>query len=237
MGVHVELLREDRRVAQETRTDTLGLFLLQPKRSGVYRLRLTHPFYRDFVSDTISVDTDEVVRIELQLGRSVVPLEPLVVVARSRDPFDGFYERAERSGAGNYITRAEIDRRRDPSVTLMLAHMPGIRLRDVSRGPGLGSDRMVRMRGGTGECAPTIFMDGMRLGQIDEGSLDDFLRPDILEGVEIYPSRAGMPVQFENFGDCGVIAFWTRPVQGSPFTWKRLLGAAAAAGVFFLLTR
>lgn len=233
-GTLVELLDQSARPQQRTYADTLGLFVLQLRRPGTYRLRLTHPFHQTVVSDTLSVGREEIVRLKLQLGRMVVPLEPLVVVTRSRDPFDGFYERAERNGFGRYLTRAELETLGAATVTSLVATVPGVRLLYVPRAPGASSVALLQLRGG---CMPTIFVDGMRLGQYSDAGIDDWLRPDMLEGVEIYSSLAGLPAQFQSFSNCGAIAFWTRPGSGRAFSWKRLAIAAGAFTALFFITR
>lgn len=65
-------------------------------------------------------------------------------------------------------------------------------------------------------CLPTVVLDGvvLRAGgyRRPAGDLvDDLLNPFNIEAIEVYPSPAGVPVQYAGYlSPCGVIIAWTR---------------------------
>lgn len=237
-GAAIELLRLDGRSLQPTTTDQSGHFQLSVRGRGTYRVRVTDPFSSQQAADTVTVAASEVVRIQLRLSRTAVPLPPLEVIGRSRDPFMGFHARAERASFGRFVTRAELDARKGTPVTLLLAEEESaIRLIHVPRAEFGSSVRLVSMRSPAGrDCAPTIYLDGMPLQQFRDSPLDEILTPGNLEGVEIYNSQAGMPPGLYSRDNCGVIAFWTRSGTGT-FAWKKAGIATAALVLVALLFR
>jgi hypothetical protein len=236
VGAVVEVVGIDAQVVATTQSDSTGAFLLRPGRSGNLVVRLTHPSYVAVDSVTLTVRTDEMIAVELRMGRSALPLEPVVVTTR-RDPrLAGFYERLERgSGFGQFLTREEIKLRPGAQGTDLLREMRGIEIVPVGGGPV----KLITMRGGAGRCQPTIYIDGMRVRQFAESGVDVFLTANTLEGVEVYTSPAGTPGELWPEGSCGVVAFWTRwdPEGGSKWSWLKLLGGLAAFAVAVLLVR
>jgi hypothetical protein len=68
---------------------------------------------------------------------------------------------------------------------------------------------------GNGTCAPAYFLDG-RSWVPGPGGLDEFMRPEDIEAIEIYRGPAETPPQFMTSTDahCGVIVIWTRRTAG-----------------------
>jgi hypothetical protein len=59
-----------------------------------------------------------------------------------------------------------------------------------------------------------VFIDGMQASMYGNTfSVDDLVRPDDLEGIEVY-SGASIPIQFVRDGpmgtNCGAIMLWTK---------------------------
>ena len=67
-----------------------------------------------------------------------------------------------------------------------------------------------------GVCRPTVVLDGVVLrvggaGNARDLLLDDLLNPFNLEAVEVYPSAAGVPVQYQGYmSPCGAILAWSQ---------------------------
>jgi hypothetical protein len=61
-------------------------------------------------------------------------------------------------------------------------------------------------------CEPAIFIDGIRQFSWLAQELNSLLRPEELEGVEVYRRALEAPPQFQYPGgiDCGSIVIWTR---------------------------
>jgi hypothetical protein len=179
----------------------------------------------------LSLQRGEQVQIELRMARTAIPLEPLVVTTRRSARLQGFYDRMQRPGFGRFISREQIERRPGTRTTDLLRGMPGIHIVQTSRG-GMTGANLITMRGGSGRCLPTLYIDGMEVRQFPESGADEFISPTMLEGVEVYTGTGGIPGAFPTMNGCGVVAFWTRTDTGRPWSWRRLL---IGAGLFTLL--
>lgn len=231
-GAEVELRRDGRRAGAVTLTDTLGRFTLTAPGVGTFGLRVTHPAYLAHESEGIELGEGEILSLEIRMGRNVIPLEPLVVTARMSSLMAGFHQRRTSGGMGTFLTREEIEVRGAAKATDLLRGMPGVRIEFERWGIGPS----IVMQGGFGLCEPAIFVDGIETVRSSGvgSSLDDYLTPERIEGIEVYTSFSTVPAQYQS-GMCGVILIWTRPGErgeGEPWGWKRmLLGFAAAIGL------
>ena len=234
-GVLVEVLRSDALAS----TDLTGTFLLQLSRPGLVRLRLTLPAYAPLESDTIRVVTGLTATVLLRMRSTAIPLEPIVAEADARGRASGFYERARQPGFGRFITRADISTRPATSrTTELLRGLPGIEILPVRRPRSASTINTVVMSGTMGRCQPAIYIDGAPVKQFPESGLDDFLKPDMIEGVEIYNRSASAPAFLTAPPTCGVVAFWTRTGSGEgaqKWTLKRVLTAAGVATAMVVL--
>lgn len=243
VGAVVELVGAS---AVRARSDSVGGFVLEAPRRGRYGLRVSHPSYTSAGDVALEVGRGETL-VELRLGRSAIPLEPLVVATRGGARLSGFYERMKQPGFGTFVGREEIELRMGTTrATDLLRNIAGVEIVPVKVGesdralaPGplqetIQTKSLITLRGGTGRCMPAIFVDGMAVSQFNDSGVDDILKPEMLEGVEVYTSAAGIPPQFANGSHCGAVAFWTRSDGGAVFTWKRLLRGAPAFALIAL---
>jgi hypothetical protein len=230
VGAEVALLGEGDRVEAATLTDSMGRFVLSTPRGGSFAVRVSHPSYFPYRSGEVRVGADEVVVLEVRLGRNAIPLEPLVVTARMGPGLTGSEGRRSGAGFGTHLTRADIDARSAGKATDLLRGIPGVSVRFERWGVG----SRVEMRNAFGICEPAIYMDGIRLPLRTGSRLDDVLTPDRIESVEVYTSLSEAPAQYIS-GHCGVILLWTRRGDrdgGEPWRWKRvLLGLGVAVGL------
>ncbi len=236
-GADVSVLSEAGDAGRAVTTDSLGAFHIKLDSASTIRLRVSHPSYRPFTSDTVEVDKGEAVTVELHLGRDAIALKPLVVTARVDARVQAFHERvAKGTGFGHFITRADIDRRPGARVTDLLRFMPGVRIVQTAPCNGCSMQDVVYLRGGSGVCSPTVLIDGLQVKQDAVFTLDSYLMPDMLEGAEIYVDPSGLPASLGvTTNPCGVIAFWTRTPEGHTPLWLKLVTGGAALGLFLLL--
>ncbi len=111
----------------------------------------------------------------------------------------GFEER-RRQGLGRFIDEETIAKRQAFRTTDLLRTMAGVRVVPS------GSGTRVLMRGGTsGACAPTVFIDRMRMQDSD---LDTFIDPSIIRGIEVYTAMT-TPPEFFSLSGCGSVVIWT----------------------------
>jgi hypothetical protein len=56
-----------------------------------------------------------------------------------------------------------------------------------------------------------IYVDGSKWQQLEAGDLDSFVRPQDVAAIEVYPSGANSPVEFQSSGgDCAAVVVWTK---------------------------
>jgi outer membrane receptor protein involved in Fe transport len=81
--------------------------------------------------------------------------------------------------------------------------------------PGQNGRDMIRLRGtgGSGQCLPNVFLNGVYV-PLDNGILEDIIRPEEVRAVEVYPGTASVPIEFQRPSGCGSIAIWTGPKKG-----------------------
>ena len=233
----VQLVRADGVVAA-SQSNSAGVFVLRPGVTGRFVLRLEHPSYTSLTADSVLLERDETLLVELRMARAAIPLEPLIVRAASNARLGGFHERRARGGFGTYLTASDIRQRPRGRMTDVLWGVSGL---NVVRGPrgGVGSatSNMIMTRTGARACAVDIYIDGIYVQQHPTSGVDDFLNADMIEGIEVYRDAAGLPRQFDRPGaDCGVVAFWTK-LDPDAQPGKLTLGRVGAiAGVMLLLS-
>lgn len=122
-----------------------------------------------------------------------------VVVEGAKGHLDEFYDRKATNNFGKFFEQKDIEKRHP----LYLSEL----LRSVA-GASLSSDRAgnrILLR----ECKPMVWLDGMRA---QGAELDDVARPTDVAGLEVYPSSAGLPPQYQDRNNrmCGAIVVWTK---------------------------
>lgn len=153
----------------------------------------------------------EVVTGQASTLRMELAVEPLklaavrVVARRSLLQTTGFNDR-RRAGFGTFVSREEIVRMQPRLLSDVLRRVAGITLTPTRGGGGARA----RMRGTkliTGDCPIQYYVDGTMTAFLN---VDD-LRPDDVEGLEIYRGAATIPPAY-NKGTalCGVVVIWTR---------------------------
>jgi hypothetical protein len=214
-------------------TDSTGGFSFSDVRPGAYRLRTTRVGYRES-RGALHLSADSVVQLELKMAVARVALEPVTVVARSRrhvsPVLEGFYGRME-NGQGRFVTREEIEARRPGRVTDLLR---GANLTSTAT-RGTGGGTMSRSSSGD-RCTMVVWVDGMLISQPsasggatgglrsrigrgggtpgasrEDQSIDDYVHPNDVEGIEIYRGESDTPAEFiTRWVSCGTIVVWTR---------------------------
>ncbi len=159
------------------------------------------------------------------MAEEAIPLEPILVVARReirKGTLDEFYDRMARMkqrGAGQFLTKEQLENRISMSLPLLLQTLPGVWLTFSGRSVELLStsafDGIF--------CSPEYFLDGRpMLGGYQEIHVLD------LEGVEVYRGYSeAVDGEFPN--RCGQIFLWRKPDWGNPFSKGRLF---LALGMF-----
>lgn len=212
-----------------TLTDSIGRFrfgLLEP---GTYVVTVRHIAYEQAMSGRLALARAEEIEIQLRMGMTVIPIDPVEVVARRPERFgrlSEYYERKEwmeKTGLGRFITREQIERRLPPETSDLLRMIPSVRVNTRTRA-------IVIARQGGG-CIPAVFVDGMHMNRTGQAAVNDYVQPSMIEGIEVYRGASETPPQYQDHGGCGSILIWTRrgEASGKPWSWWR---AAIGGGLF-----
>lgn len=115
------------------------------------------------------------------------------------------FERRRRMGFGKFFGPDDVNRLHPFSTTSLLNYVPSVRVV-----PSGSTSERILMRGSFGYCSPDLFIDGMRLQNMDARDIDGWVQPDDIEGMEVYSSAGRVPTEFTTMNGCGVIVIWTR---------------------------
>ncbi|MCC6927716.1 MAG: carboxypeptidase regulatory-like domain-containing protein [Gemmatimonadaceae bacterium] len=115
-----------------------------------------------------------------------------------------FDERRKR-GFGTFFDEEAIARRNPIYVGDLLQMTPGVR---VLPSGGFGHVILMRGMGFQAYCKPSIWVDGMRVMNID-GDIDSFVNVQDIRAMEVYPRGGSVPVQFQTLEGCGSLVIWT----------------------------
>ena len=85
--------------------------------------------------------------------------------------------------------------------------MNGVRL------DGVGYERTILLRGAFGECAPSVYVDGLYMAKPTADEIDLIAPRQTITAIEVY-AEGTAPAEFARALDgCGAIVIWTRPVR------------------------
>jgi hypothetical protein len=155
-------------------------------------------------------------RIRVILTPVSVQLSAIVVRDSISDPLlarTGFYDR-KKTGAGTFLTPADIERRSASTVSDLLRMVPGL---SVQPAPGSATGSLPWSRRGAGmkPCLMELFIDGVKAEIGGSGgmvtTLEDAISETEVGAIEVYPGPADTPPQFTGIANaCGSIVIWTK---------------------------
>ena len=223
----------------QTRANDRGEWTLANAAPGTRSLEVRAVgYYPERRSVDIVADA-EPIYVSMRTMKSVLDTVRIVEARLSNKNFVEF-ERRQRSGAGNYVTMADIERRNPFSTSDIFKFTPGVRLQNIGGAPRVYVRGLI-----SGWCAPGVFIDGLDVGPIDGGELDTFVNPNEIAGVEIY-SGTNVPFQFISMRGssrdrCGAIVIWTKMRPSSKNAWTArnafftvgFIGLSLLTGVLF----
>ncbi len=213
--VYVTLLDEAQKLAAAALTGKDGIFTIHAPSSGAYYLRVARIGYRSLVDGPYSITRGDPLDVSVVMHPLPLGLDPLEVTVEGgvgRLAAVGYYERKE-AGFGRFVEREEIRRTGPMRLTDVLRRLPWV---SVSQSPVGGLNPVLLMRGdGAGACSPTLYIDGVVVAQGGSARRrpvrpDDWVVPEDVEAVEVYPGPASVPIQFQALAECGVLLIWTR---------------------------
>lgn len=189
----------------EDTTTSLGAYGMRELPTGTYTLDIRALGYLP-VRRVVDIMEEGETAVDQRLEAVGTYLDTVRVTAKavyqSQERRD--FERRRRQGFGTFMDEAYIERRQPFYVADLFRMTPGVQ---VVRG-NFGDLVVMRGMGFDDSCLPTVFVDGMRVMNLD-GDLDAVVNVSAIRLVEVYP-RAGMaPPQFSAFEGCGSVVIWT----------------------------
>lgn len=198
---------------RSSKTDSLGRALL-PLRRNRETVVVKRIGYDDERREAAASSTP----LEVALSPAPVALGVLRATARSgpmSPSLQRFYARAAH-GRGAFLTREEIDRRKPRHLTDLFREIPGVRVTTTPRGERLvmngATPTMYRVnpRWEAGDCPVQYYLDGVSYLP-DYAGVPNDVRPDEVEGIEVYRRLSEVPVEYRRPGsECGVVLIWLK---------------------------
>lgn len=217
---HVSLRAPDGSLIGERESTETGTFEFQVRGVGAIRLTVERYGYQANTTPLLYFDARKFFQVEIRMDPEAILLAPLEVIAWSARPENALHEAFKRrveTGMGVYITRDQVEARKPLLVTDLLREIPGLEFETSGYG-NRPSVRMIRAAGM--RCSTQIFVDGFLVNrrvftpgsfEAADVSIDDYVSPGSVEGIEVYRGLSTVPPEFLNpDADCGVIAIWTR---------------------------
>jgi Carboxypeptidase regulatory-like domain len=202
-------------------TDTTGSFKFEKLPQGIVRLLVRAPGFPqqgvllalaegELMEHRVELDSTTATRIAAETppapppaGQRMQTLAPVVVTEEaSLGPRYANFERRRKTGAGQYIVRADIERSTASTLQDAVRTLRGVNL-DCSTG---GSGCHILMARAPLRCSPEYVVDD---------NVDNYFGPNVplrdIEGIEVYTGPSEVPGEYagRNAG-CGVIVIWTR---------------------------
>lgn len=205
-GVEV-IVRGARRRATTDRAGIARLVGLEPG-TLTLDLRRVDRMPRIVTARLAAGDTT-VLRVALEATSIALDSLSVEATAAPRSPrLREFYERAERSNGGYFVTREQIEKNNLRHFSDLFRGIPNLQIIRLS---GSGQDlRMNRNLASItdADCPPIYYVDGIEHRIL--GSPENEFDVREIEGIEVYPG-ANAPGRYGGSkARCGVIVIWTR---------------------------
>jgi hypothetical protein len=187
-----------------TTTDTAGRFRIANVPGGTRTLdarAIGHAPQRVIVDAKPGATTD----VSIYL-RKVTTLDPILIRAaaddRTAETLAALAER-QRRRQGMRVSQSQMRSFRDSRLDAVIRTLPYAKLRTT---PSL-SVTLTDARGR--ECRPTVWLDGRR----SDISIIVQLRANEVLSFEVMRMRGEVPVEYQDFADCGAILVWMNPLR------------------------
>lgn len=204
-------------VARQTRTDSLGRFVLSAMRNGEQELVVQAVGFAP-ARAVVTLTAGDPLEVEVDLDPLPQELQRVVTVAPRDAPRNIAYaefEQRRAMGLGRFITREELVREEGRSLDALLrARVPGLRIWDVGSARIAGSARgnISILPRGDGRCYVQVIVDNVVRYQTG-GTLPPFdlrsLDPAMIAAIEYY-TPSSTPAEFNrgSTAACGTLLIW-----------------------------
>jgi len=176
-----------------------GRFSFTNVRPGPIALTVRRLGYKATSVDVDVSPAGVVPPVEIELQEVASDIDDVIVEA-SKGHLREFYEHKGTNNFGKFFDQKDIERLARSYVSEVFRGVPGATIEASDR-----SGNRILLRG----CTPTVWVDGVRAAGAE---VDEVARPSDLAGMEVYPSWAGLPIQYQDRDNrmCGVVVLWTR---------------------------
>ncbi len=189
-----------------TLTRQSGEFSLDSLPSGTQSLVVRQLGYAP-VEQSVELSTRAAARVTVIMTKPAQVLNPVVITAEAEAGLDrvGFTRRKKSSG-GTFITADDLMKRAPNLLTDVFRTVPGLRVVPVGNDYQIESSRNVM-----GGCV-TYWVDGSPFEAMFPGDIDRIYPPTEISGIEVYPSSASVPAQFQHAGksSCAAVVIWSK---------------------------
>jgi Carboxypeptidase regulatory-like domain/TonB-dependent Receptor Plug Domain len=187
------------------RADSRGIFRLSGLPAGTQTVEVRQLSYAP-KRYTVDLSPSRESKLTAVMDSKAQVLSTVTIEGKASSNIPGFDDRAKR-GLGTFLTRDEIEKRQSVLTTDLFRTIPGLSV-------GFdGTNYVVQSSRGAG-CQVQWWLDGAPYDN-SQNDLDQTIRPDDIEAVEVYKSPSEVPVQFQGHnGSCGTILVWTKRTAG-----------------------
>jgi hypothetical protein len=149
--------------------------------------------------------------VALTTFRAVLDAIRVTAQRTERADMGGFASRARRSGMGRYMSAEQVQRRNVLETSDLLKTMPGF----------VGDGSLMMKSGysdGAGNfdvnCPAEVYIDGHLMRGISAAELDALVKPEHIEGIEVFSAGSPKPPQFDSgMSGCGSLVIWQKPLS------------------------
>ena len=191
------------------RADSRGIFHLGGLPAGTQTVEVRLISYSP-KRYTVDLSPHRESRLAAVMDSHAQVLGEITVQGKPTSSIPGFDDRAKR-GMGTFLNRADIENRQSVLTTDLFRTIPGLTV-------GFdGSNYVVQSSRSLGSgCQVAWYLDGSPFDN-SSNDLDQMIRPDDIEAIEVYKSASEVPVQFQGHdAACGTILVWTKRTAGKP---------------------
>ena len=189
------------------RADSRGVFRLTGLPAGTQTVEVRLLSYSP-KRYTVDLSPQREARLAAVMDAKAQVLGEITIQGKPTSSIPGFDDRAKR-GMGTFLNRADIENRQSVLTTDLFRTIPGLSVGFDGQNYVVQSSRSL----GTG-CQMQWYLDGSPYDN-SSNDLDQMIRPDDIEGIEVYKSSSEVPVQFQGQNaSCGTILVWTKRSAG-----------------------
>jgi hypothetical protein len=191
------------------RADSRGIFRLTGLPAGTQTVEVRLISYSP-KRYTVDLSPHRESKLAAVMDAKAQVLGEVTVQGKPTSNIPGFDDRAKR-GMGTFLNREDIENRQSVLTTDLFRTIPGLTVGFDGQNYVVTSSRSM----GSG-CQVQWYLDGSPFDN-SSNDLDQMIRPDDIEAIEVYKSASEVPVQYQGQNaSCGTILVWTKRTAGRP---------------------